>query len=75
MTVTDARGILGSDVNGTVQRFDGTGWTEHGQAVGTPEAFTYVGGEAPWLLIADERGVIATDGYGDTAEVLLSIGN
>lgn len=56
---------------GTIHRYDGASWTEHGRTDGTPEAFTYVGGGAPWLLIADQRGLIATDDYGQTATTLL----
>jgi hypothetical protein len=32
----------------------------------------YVGGDAPWILIADERGVIASDDYGATVTTLLT---
>ena len=36
------------------------------------EALEYVGGEAPWILIADERGVVASDDYGTTVTTLLT---
>lgn len=70
LTVTDAGDIIGIDVNGTIQRFHGNTWTENGTTVGVPEAFAYVGGDAPWILIADERGVVASDDFGKTTVAL-----
>lgn len=71
VTVTDAGGIIGIDVNGVIHTFDGTTWTAHGRTDGTPEAFASVDGPAPWLLIADERGLVATEDYGQTVITLL----
>ena len=64
-------GFVGVDVTGRIWSFDGTSWLERGRVQGTPEALAFVGGPVePWLLIADERGVVATADYGETVNVL-----
>jgi hypothetical protein len=74
--VTATRGgeLVGIDVHGTVQRFDGARWSAHGVVEGTPEAFAWVEGASPWLLVADERGVVASDDLGVTVTPLVPAG-
>lgn len=72
ITLTDTSSFVGIDTSGVIWTSDGTSWTEHGTTDGPPEALEYVGGEEPWLLIADERGVVATNDYGKAATVLLT---
>ena len=71
VAVTDDGEIVGIDTDGVIHRYNGTTWTAHGRSDGVPEAFAYVGGAAPWLLIADQRGLVATDDFGDTVTTLL----
>jgi hypothetical protein len=71
VTVTGAGELIGIDVEGTVQRFDGTSWSAHGVVEGTPDAFAWVEGTSPWLLVADERGVVASDDLGVTVTTLV----
>ena len=71
LTVTDDGEIIGIDTDGVIHRYDGTTWTAHGRTDGVPEAFAYVGGAAPWLMIADQRGLVATDDFGDSVTTLL----
>ncbi|MFB9309745.1 hypothetical protein BJY17_000800 [Agromyces hippuratus] len=75
LTLTHDTGqFIGVDAEGTVWTSDdGATWSERGQTAGVPEALAYVGGDAPWILIADERGVVATDDYGATATILLTM--
>jgi hypothetical protein len=71
VTVTDVGEIIGISPDGVIHIYDGTTWSERGRTDGTPDAFTYVGGAAPWLLIADQRGLVATADYGVTVTTLL----
>jgi hypothetical protein len=66
VTVTETSELVGIDVDGSVQRFDGERWTTHGAVSGVPEALGWVGGTTPWLLVADERGVVASDDLGES---------
>lgn len=68
----DAGGFVGIDTTSTIWTSDGASWVKRGTTTGAPEALAYVGGDAHWLLIADERGIVATDDYGETATVLLT---
>lgn len=67
-------GVVGIDPDGVVWRQEaGAGtWTRGGQTEGSPEALSFVGGSAPWLLAADRRGVVASDDYGLTWTVLVA---
>ena len=68
-------GVIGIDPEGVVWRQEAGGsWTRHGQTDGSPEAFVFVGGSAPWLLATDQRGVVASDDFGDTWTVLVPTG-
>lgn len=63
--------LVGVDVDGVL--WTGTlegSWRSHGRVEGTPEAFTLVDGEEQWVLVADERGVVASGDYGRTWTVL-----
>lgn len=69
----DSGQFIGVDSEGMVWTSDdGASWSERGQTAGVPEALEYVGGEAPWILIADERGVVASADYGTTVTTLLT---
>ena len=64
-------GFVGVDVTGRIWSSDGRTWVQRATVQGTPEAFAYVGGDDDhWLLIADERGVVATSDFGETVTVL-----
>ncbi|WP_051973279.1 F510_1955 family glycosylhydrolase [Cryobacterium sp. MLB-32] len=70
-------GLVGIDTSGTLWREDGTSgnWTRGGGTDGPPEAFTFVGGSSPWILIADASGIAASDDYGITwTELVLLAG-
>jgi len=69
----DGTGVIGVDTEGIIWTSDGAGWSERGTTVGVPEALAFAGGDgAHWLLLADERGVVATDDFGETVTVLLT---
>jgi len=69
----DGSTLVGVDTQGTIWTKEGDRWTEHGATVGVPEALASVGGDgASWLLLADERGIVATDDFGETATTLLT---
>jgi hypothetical protein len=67
-------GVVGIDPEGVVwhAEADGGTWTRGGQTEGSPEAFSFVGGSAPWLLAADRSGVVASDDFGLTWTVLVA---
>ncbi|WP_448809861.1 F510_1955 family glycosylhydrolase [Agromyces bauzanensis] len=68
--------MIGIDTGGLVWvSSDAVRWESRAQVAGVPEALSYVGGKAPWLLIADERGVLATDDYGITTTALVQYGD
>ncbi|MFK4729501.1 hypothetical protein ROT00_07430 [Agromyces mediolanus] len=67
----DGGGFVGVDVTGQIWSSDGRSWVKRAMVQGTPEAFAYVGGDDEhWVLIADERGIVATPDYGETVTVL-----
>jgi hypothetical protein len=74
VTVTPDEGTLvGIDTDGAIWTRAGDSWTEHGTTVGVPEALAFVGGDGDsWLLLADERGIVATDDFGETTTTLLT---
>jgi len=61
-------GLVGIDPAGAVWRQEGLAeaWTQTGTIRGTPEAFTFVGGGSPWILVADDHGIAASADYGVT---------
>jgi hypothetical protein len=60
-------GLVGTDPNGALWRQEETGsWTQTSKAEGAPEALTAVGGTSPWILVADQQGISATDDFGAT---------
>ena len=66
-------GFIGIDPDGVVWRkcaVAGT-WSKTGQAEGVPKALGYVGGSAPWILVADQRGIVASDDYGASWTILV----
>lgn len=67
--------LVGIDVNGALwyQQLDGGPWSQGGFAVGVPQALT-VDTVNDRVIIADDRGIVATDDYGETWEVLRSTG-
>ncbi|MBC7443497.1 MAG: hypothetical protein H7311_13435 [Ramlibacter sp.] len=66
-------GLVGVDPDGLLWHQEAAAgpWSPGGQADGTPEALSFVGGSAPWILAADNRGVVASDDYGTTWTVLV----
>lgn len=74
VTATGEGELVGIDVEGTVQRFDGARWSAHGVVEGTPEAFAWIEGPSPWMLVADDRGVVASDDLGVTVTTLVPAG-
>lgn len=69
------REIVGIDTSGQIWASDdGVHWQAHAQTSGAPEALSFVGGDAPWLLIADERGIVATSDYGISTTPLVQYG-
>ena len=77
LTITPDHGeFIGIDAQGTVWTSpDAAVWTDRARVTGQTEALTYVGGDAPWILIADERGIVATEDYGATVTVLVQYGD
>ncbi|WP_165307451.1 F510_1955 family glycosylhydrolase, partial [Agromyces binzhouensis] len=71
VVATDAGDLVGIDVDGTVQRLRGDEWTAHGRASGAVEAMAVVGGDEQWLLLADARGIVASDDLGASVTVLV----
>lgn len=66
--------FVGIDVDGKLwTSHDGAAWTERGRTAGPPTALAYVGGDEPWILIADDRGVVASADYGATVTELVSV--
>ena len=57
-------GYVGIDTAGLIWHNDGAGWVQGATVTGEPQALTFVGGSAPWLLISDDRGVVATADLG-----------
>ncbi|MBB5641084.1 F510_1955 family glycosylhydrolase [Cryobacterium roopkundense] len=68
-------GLVGIDASGAVWSEDGTSgtWTRGGTTNGPPEAFAFVGGSSPWILVADASGIAASDDYGVTWTELVSM--
>lgn len=66
-------GFIGIDPGGTVWHRDAVAgtWSKSGQADGAPEALGYVGGSAPWILVGDRRGIVASDDYGASWTILV----
>jgi hypothetical protein len=48
-------------------------WSETGTTGRAPTALTFAGGSAPWILVADERGIAASDDFGATWTELFSV--
>ena len=60
-------GFVGVDIDGTIWHSgDGSSWISAGATHGVPEAFVFVGGATPWVLVSDDRGVVASDDFGIT---------
>lgn len=69
----DGGGLVGIDVNGTIWRTDASGtWVQGGAVQGNAEALHFVGGAAPWLVVSDERGIVASDDYGATWTIVVA---
>lgn len=66
-------GLVGIDPQGTVWRqgTDAGAWAEAGATEAPPDAFTFVGGSAPWILVAVAGGIAASDDFGLTWTELL----
>lgn len=61
-------GFVGISPEGDVWHQAGASgeWVVPGKVDGIPDAFSYAGGDEPWLLVANERGIIASSDYGQT---------
>lgn len=73
VTATGQGGLLGVDTSGqiwTAAAADGV-WTGSGRTTGTPEAIGWVPGEPGWLLIADDRGITASNDLGITTVTMV----
>lgn len=70
-------GLAGIDAQGALWQQDAAAasWTQKGTTTGPPEAFTFVGGSSPWILVADAHGIAASDDYGLTWTDLVSLSN
>ena len=68
-------GLVGVAPDGALWRQEDTAdtWTQTGTTTGPPEALTFVGGSAPWILVADARGIVASADYGLTWTELVSL--
>ncbi|TFC17643.1 hypothetical protein E3O19_05845 [Cryobacterium algoritolerans] len=68
-------GLVGIDPAGVVwhQGSAAGPWVKGGRTEGAPIALSYVGGSVPWILAADNRGVVASDDFGATWTVLVSV--
>ncbi len=65
-------GFAGVDTAGTIWRSGADGrWIAGGTTNGVPEAFVFVGGKTPWVLVSDDRGVVASDDFGVTWTILV----
>lgn len=69
-------GLMGVDPDGSIWRQDGTSeiWAQTGTTDGVPEALNVVDGATPWILVADARGVVASDDDGATWTTLVAMG-
>ncbi|WP_111719353.1 hypothetical protein [Homoserinimonas sp. OAct 916] len=65
-------GFIGIGIEGDVWHQNGaTGeWFVPGKVESVPEAFSYAGGDEPWILVSNERGISASPDYGQTWVVL-----
>ncbi len=65
--------MVGIDTQGAIwsTSIEAGTWSMTGQTEGTPEALGYVVGSTPWILIADARGIVASDDLGATGTVLV----
>ena len=68
-------GFVGIDPSGAVWQQDPATqeWSETGTTGRAPTALTFAGGSAPWILVADERGIAASDDFGATWTELFSV--
>ncbi len=66
-------GLVGIDLDGVVWHRESTAgtWVRGGRTEGAPIALSYVGGSVPWIIAADDRGVVASDDFGSTWTVLV----
>ena len=68
-------GLFGVDPAGTIWRQDGTSeiWAQAGTTDGVPEALNVVDGATPWILVANARGIVASDDDGATWTTLVGV--
>ena len=60
-------GFVGVDTGGVIWHSGTDGvWVQAGTTQGVLEALAFVGGQKPWVLYSDDRGVVATDDFGST---------
>ncbi|ARJ07550.1 hypothetical protein B5808_19315 (plasmid) [Cnuibacter physcomitrellae] len=71
LIATTDTGLVGIDTSGVIWASDGAGWIQGGTVTGEPQALAFVSGSAPWLLISDDRGVVATADLGATTVPLV----
>lgn len=70
----DTGQFIGIDTDGSIQTSsDGATWEQQGRTEGSPAALAYVGGEDPWILLADGRGVSASNDFGQSVTELISL--
>lgn len=71
-TASTETDIVGVDTQGNVWHSTAEGpWISGGTTQGIVEALTVVGGQSPWILVSDDRGVMASADYGQNWIALL----
>lgn len=65
-------GFVGVDTGGIIWHSGkDDAWISVGRTQGVPEALAFVGGQTSWLLVSDDRGVVASDDFGSSWTPLL----
>jgi hypothetical protein len=69
-------GYVGIDTAGAIWHAADTGaWVQGGAIVGDAQALSFAGGTEPWMLVADDRGVLATRDFGTSWTSLVESGS
>ncbi|MFO7689335.1 MAG: hypothetical protein R6W83_02070 [Cryobacterium sp.] len=68
-------GLVGIDPNGTLWRQEAATetWVQTGTLTGVPEAFSFIGGDSPWIIAANAEGITASQDFGVSWTVLTSL--
>ena len=68
-----SEGLIGIDLSGTVwTRLGAEKWTKSGAVEGDVQAMTYSASPDQVLLVADARGIVASDDFGSTWRVVVT---